>query len=36
MASLDIILERAIEEYTQEQKEAFAEEKSAYRELLKT
>ena len=36
MASLDIILERATEEYTQEQKEAFAEEKNnTYRELLK-
>ena len=36
MASLDIILERATEEFTQEQKEAFAEEKNnTYRELLK-
>ena len=36
MASLEIILERAEEEYTQEQKEAFAEEKNdTYRELLK-
>ena len=36
MASLDIILERAAGEYTQEQKEAFAEEKNnTYRELLK-
>ena len=36
MASLEIILERATEEYTQEQKEAFAEEKNnTYRELLK-
>ena len=37
MASLEIILERAGEEYTQEQKETFAEEKNnTYRELLKT
>ncbi len=37
MASLEIILERAAETYTQEQKEAFAEEKNnTYRELLKT
>ena len=37
MASLEIILERATETYTQEQKEAFAEEKNnIYRELLKT
>jgi len=36
MASLEIILERATETYTQEQKEAFAEEKNnTYRELLK-
>ena len=36
MASLEIILERATEAYTQEQKEAFAEEKNnTYRELLK-
>ena len=36
MASLEIILERANEAYTQEQKEAFAEEKNnTYRELLK-
>lgn len=36
MASLDIILERADKEYTQEEKEAFAEEKNnTYRELLK-
>ena len=36
MASLEIILERATESYTQEQKEAFAEEKNnTYRELLK-
>lgn len=36
MASLDIILERADKEYTQEEKEAFAEEKNnIYRELLK-
>lgn len=36
MASLEIILERAAEEYTQEQKEAFAEEKNnTYRDLLK-
>ena len=36
MASLDIILERATEEYTPEQKEAFAEEKNnTYRDLLK-
>ena len=36
MASLEIILERATETYTQEQKEAFAEEKNnIYRELLK-
>ena len=35
-ASLEIILERATEAYTQEQKEAFAEEKNnTYRELLK-
>ena len=37
MASLEIILERSAETYTQEQKEAFAEEKNnIYRELLKT
>lgn len=37
MASLEIILERAAEEYTQEQKDAFAEEKNnTYRKLLKT
>lgn len=37
MASLEIILERATEEYTQQQKETFAEEKNnTYRELLKT
>ena len=37
MASLEIILERAAETYTQEQKEAFAEEKNnTYRERLKT
>lgn len=36
MASLDIILERADKEYTQEEKEAFATEKNdTYRELLK-
>ena len=36
MASLDIILERATKEYTQEEKEAFATEKNdTYRELLK-
>ena len=36
MASLEIILERATEEYTREQKEAFAEEKNnTYRDLLK-
>lgn len=36
MASLDIILERANKEYTQEEKEAFATEKNdTYRELLK-
>jgi len=36
MASLDIILERATEEYTQEQKEAITEEKNnTYRALLK-
>ena len=36
MASLDIILERSDKEYTQEEKEAFAEEKNnTYRELLK-
>ena len=36
MASLEIILERATEAYTQEQKEAFAEEKNnTHRELLK-
>lgn len=36
MASLDIILERASVEYTQEEKAAFAEEKNnTYRELLK-
>lgn len=36
MASLDIILERATEEYTPEQKEAFATEKNdTYRDLLK-
>ena len=36
MASLEIILERSEVEYTQEQKEAFAEEKNdTYRELLK-
>jgi len=36
MASLEIILERATETYTQEQKEAFADEKNnTYRELLK-
>lgn len=36
MASLDIILERATKEYTQEEKEAFATEKNdIYRELLK-
>ena len=36
LASLEIILERATEAYTQEQKEAFAEEKNnTYRELLK-
>ena len=36
MASLEIILERATCEYTQEEKEAFAEEKNdTYRELLK-
>ena len=37
MASLDIILQRATQEYTQKQKEAFAEEKNnSYRELLKS
>ena len=37
MASLEIILERSDKEYTQEEKEAFAEEKNnTYRELLKT
>ena len=36
MASLEIILERATEVYTQAEKEAFAEEKNnTYRELLK-
>ena len=36
MASLEIILERSDKEYTQEEKEAFAEEKNnTYRELLK-
>ncbi len=36
MASLEIILERATETYTPEQKEAFAEEKNnTYRDLLK-
>lgn len=36
MASLEIILERATEAYTPEQKEAFAEEKNnTYRDLLK-
>ena len=36
MASLEIILERATEEYTPEQKEAFATEKNdTYRDLLK-
>ena len=36
MASLEIILERAAETYTQKQKDAFAEEKnSTYRKLLK-
>lgn len=36
MASLEIILERAKKEYTQSEKEQFAEEKnSLYRELLK-
>ena len=36
MASLEIILERATKEYTQAEKEAFAEEKNnTYRELLK-
>ena len=36
MASLEILLERATETYTQEQKEAFAEEKNnIYRNLLK-
>lgn len=36
MASLDIILERATEEYTQQQKETFTEEKNnTYRDLLK-
>ena len=36
MASLEIILERAQETYSPEQKEAFAEEKNeSYRELLK-
>lgn len=36
MTSLDIILERAKTEYTQEEKDAFAAEKSdTYRELLK-
>lgn len=36
MASLDIILERAAKEYTQEEKKAFATEKNdTYRELLK-
>lgn len=36
MASLDIILERATKEYTQEEKEAFATKKNdTYRELLK-
>ena len=36
MASLEIILERATETYTQKQKDAFAEEKNnTYRELLK-
>ena len=35
MASLEIILERSDKEYTQEEKEAFAEEKNnTYRELL--
>ena len=37
MASLEIILERSEKAYSQEEKEAFAEEKnSTYRELLKT
>lgn len=37
MASLDIILERAEQAYTPEEKEAFAAEKNeTYRELLKT
>lgn len=36
MESLDIILERSAEEYSQKEKEAFTEEKNeAYRELLK-
>lgn len=36
MASLEIILERAVKEYIQEEKEAFAAEKNdTYRELLK-
>lgn len=36
MASLEIILEKAEKEYTQEEKEAFAEEKNnTYKELLK-
>lgn len=36
MASLDIILERATKEYTQEEKEAFSTEKNdTYRKLLK-
>lgn len=37
MESLEIILERADREYSQQEKEAFTEEKNdAYRELLKT
>ena len=37
MASLEIILEQATKEYTQDEKEAFAAEKNdTYRELLKT
>ncbi|MBR1813667.1 MAG: beta-phosphoglucomutase [Lachnospiraceae bacterium] len=37
MASLEIVLERSDKQYTQEEKEAFAEEKNnIYKELLKT